>query len=125
MEKQDFVRQSVGLATKGKTVKTWKCDLLDPFISSYIFLIISNSFASYGCHYSFFSLETCTLLKKLVSQNLVLVQGVLASEGISLEFRHIVSYLLWYSQCHNHTPLLNLVGLQIFATRENFQIGNI
>ena len=54
--------------------------------------------------------ETCTLLQRLVSQNLVMVQSVLASEGISLEFRHIASYLLWYAQCHSHTQLLNQVS---------------
>jgi len=53
--------------------------------------------------------ETCTLLSRLVKQNLCMVQNVLASEGISLEFRHIASYLLWYSQCHNETMLLNQV----------------
>ena len=57
--------------------------------------------------------ETCTLLSRLVKQNLCMVQNVLASEGISLEFRHIASYLLWYSQCHNETMLLNQVKTQI------------
>ena len=54
-------------------------------------------------------LETCTLLDRLVRRNLSMVQAVLASEGISLEFRLITSYLLWYCQCHSETILLNQV----------------
>lgn len=36
------------------------------------------------------------LLLRLARQELLMVQGVLAQEGISLEFRHIASYLLWF-----------------------------
>ncbi|XP_040569943.1 LOW QUALITY PROTEIN: uncharacterized protein [Lepeophtheirus salmonis] len=36
------------------------------------------------------------LLHRMVRTNLEMVQVVLGSEGISLEFRHIASYLLWY-----------------------------
>ena len=63
--------------------------------------------------------ETCTLLSRLVKQNLWMVQGVLAAEGISLEFRHIASYLLWYSQCHSQTTLLNQVRREI----ESFSVS--
>ena len=54
-----FVRQSVCQATRGTNVKIWKCDFSTPisiFCSSYIFLIISNSFATYGCCHPCFNL---------------------------------------------------------------------
>lgn len=41
---------------------------------------------------------TAKLLHRMVRQHLSAVQEVLAQEGISLEFRHIASYLLWYCQ---------------------------
>lgn len=46
------------------------------------------------------SKAACQLAYHLVRQHLAMVQDVLAQEGISLEFRHIASYLLWYCQCH-------------------------
>jgi len=52
---------------------------------------------------------TCTLIHRIVKSRLTMVQEVLGSEGTSLEFRHIASYLLWYCQHHNETALLNLV----------------
>ena len=36
-----------------------------------------------------------------------MVQDVLSQEGISLEFRHIISYLLWYCQGHNEIDLMH------------------
>ena len=54
------------------------------------------------------SVEACTLLTRLVRDHHN-VQHVLGSEGISLEFRHIASYLLYYCQHHNQSQLLNLV----------------
>ena len=53
------------------------------------------------------SVEACTLLHRLVRDHHV--QNILGSEGISLEFRHIASYLLYYCQHHNQSQLLNLV----------------
>ena len=41
---------------------------------------------------------TAKLLHRMVRQHLSAVQEVLGQEGISLEFRHIASYLLWYCQ---------------------------
>merc|ERR1711915_208889 len=40
-------------------------------------------------------------------------QYVLGSEGISLEFRHIASYLLYYCQHHNQSQLTNKVILLV------------
>jgi len=48
------------------------------------------------------------LLHRMVRQKLTMVQEVLSQECISLEFRHIASYLLWYCQAHNETDLLHL-----------------
>jgi len=57
------------------------------------------------------AMETCTLLHRLVrdEHRMGQVQTVLGSEGISLEFRHIASYLLYYCQHHSETELLNQV----------------
>jgi len=57
------------------------------------------------------AMETCTLLHRLVrdQHRMGQVQTVLGSEGISLEFRHIASYLLYYCQHHSETELLNQV----------------
>ena len=59
------------------------------------------------------------LLHRMIRQCLTTVQDVLSQEGISLEFRHIASYLLWYCQVQNEDNLMHevitLVGY--FAAR--------
>ncbi len=42
------------------------------------------------------AISALLLLKSLAKQDLSGVQDVMAQEGISLEFRHIASYLLWF-----------------------------
>ena len=44
---------------------------------------------------------------RIIRQHLHMVQDVLSQEGISLEFRHIISYLLWYCQGHNEIELMH------------------
>ena len=51
--------------------------------------------------------EVATLLHRIIRQHLSMVQDVLSQEGISLEFRHIISYLLWYCQAHEETELMH------------------
>lgn len=52
------------------------------------------------------SKATCQLLFVMVRQHLAMVQDVLGQEGISLEFRHIASYLLWYCQHYKEEKVL-------------------
>ena len=53
------------------------------------------------------STPSAKLLHRMVRQHLSAVQEVLAQEGISLEFRHIASYLLWYCQAAINTSNRN------------------
>ena len=47
-------------------------------------------------------------------------QSILGSEGISLEVRHLASYLLWYSASHPCPDVLHLViGIVGFFTVNN------
>ena len=60
------------------------------------------------------------LLLHLVRQHLAMVQEVLGQEGISLEFRHIASYLLWFCQHHEEErELMHLTVILVgyFAAR--------
>jgi hypothetical protein len=54
---------------------------------------------------------TAQLLYRLFRQDLKMVQDVLGQEGISLEFRHIASHLLWY--CQSHSVEKDLLHLSI------------
>ena len=51
--------------------------------------------------------EVTKLLHRIIRQHLNMVQDVLSQEGISLEFRHIISYLLWYCQAHEETEVMH------------------
>ena len=55
------------------------------------------------------AMATSKLLYRMMRQHMTMVQDVLGQEGISLEFRHIASYLLWYCQHHEETALMHLV----------------
>lgn len=57
--------------------------------------------------------STSQLLFRMIRQHLPMVQDVLGQEGISLEFRHIASYLLWYCQGHNEQKLMHLIILLV------------
>ena len=53
---------------------------------------------------------TAKFLHRMIRQCLTTVQDVLGQEGISLEFRHIASYLLWYCQVsHNSLGVTYIV----------------
>ncbi len=66
--------------------------------------------AKFPAHTVSVARATCQLLYRMVRQHLSMVQDVLGQEGISLEFRHIASYLLWYCQHHKEErELLHLV----------------
>ncbi|XP_042882027.1 S phase cyclin A-associated protein in the endoplasmic reticulum-like isoform X3 [Penaeus japonicus] len=69
------------------------------------------------------TIEATTLLHQLASLDLNMFQAILGSEGISLELRHIASYLLWYCShwpcddiLHNVIPL---VGFFAVNNKEN------
>ena len=61
------------------------------------------------------------LLRHLVRQKLDMVQDALAQEGISLEFRHIAAYLLWFCQRHDERELLHLTIILVgyFAAKHS------
>jgi len=56
----------------------------------------------------------------------VCLQNVLGAEGISLQFRHIASYLLWYCSYDKEKELLHevvrVVGFFTVRNQEN-QVG--
>ncbi|XP_068244843.1 S phase cyclin A-associated protein in the endoplasmic reticulum isoform X2 [Palaemon carinicauda] len=69
------------------------------------------------------TIAATTLLHNLASLNLTMFQGVLGSEGISLELRHIASYLLWYCSYWPCEEILHnviaLVGFYAVNNKEN------
>ncbi|KAK3853709.1 hypothetical protein Pcinc_039763 [Petrolisthes cinctipes] len=59
-------------------------------------------------------------LHNLATLDLVMFQSVLGGEGISLEFRHIASYLLWYCSHWSADDILhNIIPLVGFFTINN------
>ena len=73
------------------------------------------------------SLAACRFLNQLAGASLTIFQEILGREGISLQIRHIASYLLWY--CSHHTgsedekellhQVLLLVGFFAVNNRDN------
>ncbi|XP_071533158.1 uncharacterized protein ssp3 isoform X2 [Panulirus ornatus] len=73
-----------------------------------------------------------TLLHNLAFLDLSMFQGVLGSEGISLEFRHIASYLLWYCShwpcediLHNIIPLVGFFAVNNKENQMVIQSGEV
>ena len=69
---------SVGQATKGKNIKTWKYDFLDPHFNFLEFLhisIISNSFVTYGCCHSYSLFLTSVVPPSVSSSSAVGIFG--------------------------------------------------
>ncbi|CAL4114157.1 unnamed protein product, partial [Meganyctiphanes norvegica] len=69
------------------------------------------------------TLSGSDLLHNLANLDLTMFQAVLGSEGISLELRHIASYLLWYCSHWTEQQILHnfiaLVGFFTINNREN------
>ncbi|CAG2122924.1 unnamed protein product, partial [Medioppia subpectinata] len=69
------------------------------------------------------TLEVIRLLNYVSLLDLNVVQCVLGGEGLSLQLRHICSYLLWYCTHHKREALLNeailLVGNFVVLNDEN------
>ncbi|XP_047736695.1 S phase cyclin A-associated protein in the endoplasmic reticulum [Hyalella azteca] len=66
------------------------------------------------------TLAATTLLRNLAVLDLGVFQGVLGSEGISLELRHVASFLLWHSSYWPSEDILNnVIALVGFLTVNN------
>ncbi|RWS30070.1 S phase cyclin A-associated protein in the endoplasmic reticulum-like protein [Leptotrombidium deliense] len=59
------------------------------------------------------SLQSLRLLNHFACVDLHMLQAILGSEGLSLQLRHIASYLLWYCSHWNNTALLHELILLI------------
>lgn len=69
------------------------------------------------------AVTTIRLLNAVASMHLNMFQAVLGSEGLSLQFRHIASYLLWYCAGRNEQLLLHellpLIGFFAVKHQDN------
>uniref|UniRef100_H2Z9I0 S phase cyclin A-associated protein in the endoplasmic reticulum N-terminal domain-containing protein n=1 Tax=Ciona savignyi TaxID=51511 RepID=H2Z9I0_CIOSA len=68
------------------------------------------------------------VLNAVAQMDLTLLQASLGAKGVSLEYRHICTYLLWYCVHYNHTCLLHevivCVGYFTIGNRNNQDIVN-
>ncbi|PNF23179.1 hypothetical protein B7P43_G03654 [Cryptotermes secundus] len=69
------------------------------------------------------TIATIRLLNRVAELDLLMFQSVLGAEGISLQFRHIASYLLWYCSYDKEKELLHevvrVVGFFAVRNQEN------
>ncbi|XP_071451801.1 S phase cyclin A-associated protein in the endoplasmic reticulum [Hetaerina americana] len=66
------------------------------------------------------TLATFRLFTRVAELDLRMFQNVLGAEGISLQFRHIASYLLWYCSHHRERDLLH----EVVRVVGFFAVGN-
>ncbi|XP_046404620.1 S phase cyclin A-associated protein in the endoplasmic reticulum isoform X2 [Ischnura elegans] len=66
------------------------------------------------------TMATFRLFTRVAELDLRMFQNVLGAEGISLQFRHIASYLLWYCSHHRERDLLH----EVVRVVGFFAVGN-